>query len=257
MAKSQILKELANDEIQINVALQRLMLLASDLGDDELLSWADKELSGYSANDDLPEYRKIRVGNILISGIKGNAYNSIKYNRMSVPLHLYIDDKKLLNNICTLNIFEPISNIIQKAASPLDTSFSRSLMELNELIWHREQISCSAIEQPIQPSQYADVLAQLKQITLKIFIKLDKEYGNLDDLDIVTTNKPQDQINKTKAEVQQIIYNVTITQADLSGARIKGHKIKDSNIGSGTNTTTKTTTLSPTLELNANDLIGK
>ena len=38
MAKSKIIKELANNQISMEVALQRLMIIASDLGNEELLT---------------------------------------------------------------------------------------------------------------------------------------------------------------------------------------------------------------------------
>lgn len=236
MAKSKILKELANNEVSLDIALQRLILLASDLNDEKLSLWADKELAGYQKDDELPEYRKVWVGNVLLSGIKGNAYNRIEYKKMSVPLRSYIEDKERLSKICTIKMLEPIANIIQKANSPIDTNFSRSMMELNGLIWEHEEISCSAIEQPMQPPQFADIVAKLKQILLKIFIKLDKEYGNLDDLDIDMTNKPQKQIEGTMKEIRQIIYasgaNVTINNTNLEGAAITNSNIQQGTTGS-------------------------
>lgn len=44
MAKSKIIKDLANNQISIEVALQRLMIIASDLDNEELLAWAEAEL---------------------------------------------------------------------------------------------------------------------------------------------------------------------------------------------------------------------
>ena len=39
MAKSKIIKELANNSISLDVALSRLFIIASDIGDDELQQW--------------------------------------------------------------------------------------------------------------------------------------------------------------------------------------------------------------------------
>ena len=47
MAKSTIIKELANNQISMEVALQRLMIIASDLENEELSAWAEAELSVY------------------------------------------------------------------------------------------------------------------------------------------------------------------------------------------------------------------
>lgn len=51
MAKSKILKEVANNEISVEIALRRLYIIASDLEDDALITWIDKELNGYSEEE--------------------------------------------------------------------------------------------------------------------------------------------------------------------------------------------------------------
>ena len=47
MAKSKIIKELANNDISLEVALNRLMIIASDIENEELSQWAERELNGY------------------------------------------------------------------------------------------------------------------------------------------------------------------------------------------------------------------
>ena len=59
MAKSKILKELVNEEISLNIALKRLIVLAADMNDNDLKEWAEKEINGYNTDDEVPEYRKI------------------------------------------------------------------------------------------------------------------------------------------------------------------------------------------------------
>jgi len=71
MAKSKILKELVNNEVTIEVALSRLMLIASDIDNTELRDWATKELNGYGVDDTCPSYRVIASANITYTGISG------------------------------------------------------------------------------------------------------------------------------------------------------------------------------------------
>lgn len=59
MAKSKILKELVNEETSLNIALKRLIVLAADINDNDLKEWAEKEINGYNADDEVPEYRKL------------------------------------------------------------------------------------------------------------------------------------------------------------------------------------------------------
>ncbi len=50
MAKSRIIKELANNEISLEVAFNRLLIIASDIENEELINWATNELNGYSSS---------------------------------------------------------------------------------------------------------------------------------------------------------------------------------------------------------------
>jgi hypothetical protein len=46
----------------LSVLLRKCLLLAHELKNDRLKSWANQELNGYASEGDLPEYRTIRVG---------------------------------------------------------------------------------------------------------------------------------------------------------------------------------------------------
>ena len=96
MAKSKIIKELVNEEISLGIALKRLVVLASDLGDDELKNWAQKEIVGYNEEDDVPNYRSLESFNFTYYGING-AY---KVNNQALALNFIGEDnlKKLNPN---------------------------------------------------------------------------------------------------------------------------------------------------------------
>jgi hypothetical protein len=72
MAKSNIIKQLANDEISIEVALNRLLIIASDIGNERLAEWAENELNGYTKEEIIPKYRKLRITDFIYTGINGN-----------------------------------------------------------------------------------------------------------------------------------------------------------------------------------------
>lgn len=91
MAKSKIIKELANNQISMEVALQRLMIIASDLGNEELLTWTETELQGYSPSDTLPEYRNIHSTYFVYSGINGG----VQSYGLSVYLHKHFGGKTI------------------------------------------------------------------------------------------------------------------------------------------------------------------
>lgn len=99
MAKSKIIKELANKEVSLEVAFNRLLIIASDLNNDDLVNWATNELNGYSKDSKIPKYREGKMGHIVYSGINGR----IQVNNQPLPLSIF--DKELLDYI-RINYFD-------------------------------------------------------------------------------------------------------------------------------------------------------
>jgi hypothetical protein len=75
--------DLATDNKQpITVLLRKCIILASQLKNERLKVWANKELNGYDANDDLPPYRVLTTlarGNF--SGYGGRQLRAGKFRR--------------------------------------------------------------------------------------------------------------------------------------------------------------------------------
>lgn len=59
MAKSKMLKEFAQNKIELESLLKQLKLLLVDLGKEELVDWVNYEIEGYPANANL-----LSIGNI-------------------------------------------------------------------------------------------------------------------------------------------------------------------------------------------------
>ncbi|MGC2980903.1 hypothetical protein ACPTIB_14735, partial [Enterococcus faecalis] len=57
-AKSQLIKDIATNNIRLEEALQRLLLITSELDDLDISNWILTELNGYNSEDFIPEYRK-------------------------------------------------------------------------------------------------------------------------------------------------------------------------------------------------------
>ena len=64
MARSSIIKDLANSSIDTPTALKRAKVLFSELNNSELIDWVNYELTGYPEDVVLPDYRK-EYGNIV------------------------------------------------------------------------------------------------------------------------------------------------------------------------------------------------
>lgn len=57
MARSAIIKDLANSTVDTMTALKRAKVLFAELGNDDLLEWVSYEIAGYPADANLPDYR--------------------------------------------------------------------------------------------------------------------------------------------------------------------------------------------------------
>src|SRR6267378_906833 len=57
----QIVEDATGDGVALSVILRKCMVVASKLGNARLKKWATSELDGYGADEQLPNYRSIRV----------------------------------------------------------------------------------------------------------------------------------------------------------------------------------------------------
>lgn len=59
MARSQIIKDIANNTVDLQTALKRVKVLLQEFDDEKLLEWVNYEIEGYPSDAEVPEYRKI------------------------------------------------------------------------------------------------------------------------------------------------------------------------------------------------------
>ena len=83
MAKSKIIRDLANGEVDTITALKRAKVLVSDLNNDEISEWLDYEISGYPTEAIIPSYRKVH-GSLMGSYFKGSMASAAP---ASAPAH--------------------------------------------------------------------------------------------------------------------------------------------------------------------------
>ena len=200
MAKSTIIKELANNQISMEVALQRLMIIASDLENEELSAWAEAELHGYSQSDALPEYRNIQSIHFVYSGING----SFKVTNCPFIFTSVLEEK--LSDIYNVPIMDSVSSLQNFVDNPDKQSYRRDFSMLNGYVLQRTGIQCTSIYQTVPLNFLQKILSQIKTILMNVFLKLDKEYGCLDDLDVDTTEKTPEEVKKINEVVNNYIF---------------------------------------------------
>lgn len=217
MAKSKIIKALANNEISMEIALNRLLIIASDLDNDNLADWAAAELHGYSKDMELPAYRKKKSLHFTYSGINGHFQIT---NSPFTNLEIIAEHDGNAFNV-------PIRDSVTALQTFVDNhetqSYCRDYTYLSGYVYEQTGIQCTSIMQRIPLNFLQNILSEIKTRLLRILIKLDKEYGCLDDLDVDTTAKSPEEIAAINKVVNNYIY------IDNSVNIGDNNKIKDAN----------------------------
>ncbi len=199
MAKSKIIKELANNAISLEVALNRLFIIASDIENEELQNWAERELHGYG-NNQLPDYRYAKNTLFKYSGINGN------FKVTDAPLPLLQIMKSEDPSMFYLPISDGISTIEDYVRNKSQNEFGRDLTWAAEMVFKMSGIQCYSIRQIVPINTFEGIINSIKMVLMKIFLKLDKTYGCLDELDIQTEEVDPKEREATNAIINQYIY---------------------------------------------------
>lgn len=196
MAKSKIIKELANKEISLEVDFNRLLIIASDIGNTDLIDWATNELNGYSNDSKIPKYREGKMGHIVYSGINGR----LQVNNQPLPLSVF--DKEILDYI-KVNYFDQDIATIERFAFGDNGEIGLDLTELAGNVYKNSSIQCISISMKFPKEMFLGILSAIRTKLLKIFIELDRDFGCLDNLDIDTNGRKLEDINN---KLNVIIY---------------------------------------------------
>lgn len=200
MAKSRIIKELANNEISMDIAFQRLLIIASDIDNAELSAWAEAELHGYNSPNEIPPYRNVQSTSFIYSGINGSfKVQNSPFTWLSIIRKYSKDafDVPVMDSIATLQYF---------IGNNKTSAYCRDFSMLSGKVYEQTGVQCTQILQQVPINYIQNIMSQIKTLLLRILLKLDKEYGSLDDLDIDTSNKTKEEIDKINQSINNYIY---------------------------------------------------
>lgn len=227
MAKSKIILDLANSSVDTMTALKRAKVLLLELGNDKLLEWVNCEIAGYPSDAELPEYRVVQ-GNLMGSYFKGSMANHMKWNNVSLPLGKMPDEiRDRILNVSFHEGVDALKKLLESAddeerqlGATLPAEFFPIIAKCNNdpymnIISARVVIGSQFVQ---------NIFSVIENKLLDIFMILEKEFGNLDSLDIDVSGKSEEELHKISERMVVVIYNdnrVTVGN---------GNKIKDSNI---------------------------
>lgn len=229
MAKSKIILDLANSSVDTMTALKRAKVLLVELGNDKLLEWVNCEIAGYPSDAELPEYRVVQ-GSLMGSYFKGSMANHMKWNNVSLPLGKMPDE--IRDRILNVSFHEGVDALkkLLESADDEDKQLGATLpAEIFPTIAkcnndpYMNIISARVV---IGSHFVQNIFSVIENKLLDIFMILEKEFGNLDSLDIDVSSKSEEELHKIFEKMVVVIYNdnrVTVGN---------GNKIKASNIAS-------------------------
>ncbi len=187
---SQIVNELIDDSKSLNGALLKTKVLASRIGNQELLDWTNAELSGYTKKDILPEYRKN-----IANSLKGTVINfNTKYSNQEIPTSNL--DKALEFSLRHTNFTVSISaleSLINQNTNVLVSAISAELTHQLEVNWvnmgnpYLSIVSCNRI---ITKGQIVAVIANVRSKLLDFMLAIETEFGESVEIkDLLDKNK--------------------------------------------------------------------
>jgi predicted Zn-dependent protease with MMP-like domain len=229
MARSKIIQDLANSKVDTMTALKRAKVLLSELGNSELLNWINYEITGYPSEVILPDYR-IEHGNLIGSYFKGSIASHMKWTNVSLPLGKMPDDLK--DVILSVQFREGVDALKQLSESSADGSgqlgkvipadFFPAIATYNE----DPYMMITSAKVLIGPQCIQNVFSVIENRLLDILILLEKEFGNLDELDLDLSSKTPEELQDITNKIIVIVYN------DHSVNIGDGNKITRSDIAS-------------------------
>lgn len=225
MAKSKIIRDLANGEVDTVVALKRAKVLFYELDNEKLQEWVNCEISGYSSESELPDYRIIE-GNLIGSYFKGSMASHMKWNNVSIPFGKMPDDiKHDILSVCLYDGVDALKHLIQfneNSENRLGKQLPADIFPIFNKYNNDPYMIITSARVEIGTHCISNIISVVENRLLDALIILEKEFGNLDELDISISKKTPIEIDEIANKINVLIYN------DNSITIGNDNKIKDS-----------------------------
>ena len=199
MAKSQLIKDLATNKISLEEGLQRLMVISSELNNEELTNWLMGELSGYSSKAELPDYRKNIGSNLIYSGLNG----SFQVTNVTLPNH-YLPEK--IREEVVQTPFRTSIRGIEKFLEE-DGKIGMDLTGLAGVVYEETGIKCYKIFKEYSRVSIEEIISNVKNKLILLLLDLEREFGNLDNLDIEIEMLTDDKTKKVEESMKKIYFD--------------------------------------------------
>ena len=228
MAKSKIIKDLANGVVDTQTALKRTKVLLQDLGDKDLLNWVSYEIGGYPDDSDVPEYRVVS-GQLYGSYFKGSMVSQMLYSNVPLPLgkipeelqHSFIwHEIRTAIGALKETLDEDKDNLGFSVVIPAD--FYSAIAHYN----NDPYMIITSASVKLNMPQIRNIFSQVESKLLDVLTYFEKKFGPLDELDFDVDRKTPEEMDEIINHLSLVIYN------DNSVNIGDNNRIKESTIAS-------------------------
>ncbi|MGN4406413.1 hypothetical protein ACTFPA_07855 [Bacillus cereus group sp. MYBK59-1] len=197
MARSELLHDVVSGRESLENIFFRLKVILSDLDNQTIMNWIHGELQGYTSDEEIPPYRILKgnpVGTYVIN-------SAAQYTDASVPLENLLSDD-LIDQLKTVNISDGIGALQdilngesrENYALIIPTSYCHAIST--------RQIQLLGMRMRIGSNQLNGIVSHVKSKLIEVIMELEKEFENLDDLDI------KSQVEDDTSKKAQVTYNI-------------------------------------------------
>lgn len=220
MARSQLLKDTVNGQESLENILLRLKVILSDLDNQLIIQWIEGELQGYEYGVELPKYR-------MLSGVPLGTYilnGRVQLSNTSVPLH-HLLPKEEMKEFLSVPILDSVKALEEILSSEEKESYGSVVPASLCHQMSNPDLQILAMKIKCPSNLISKVVSNVKSKLVEVIMELEKQYENLDELDI----KSQVEMDKEKKE--QVIFNIENIIFDESIKMGDKNKITGSRFG--------------------------
>lgn len=209
MGRSQLLRDAVSGKESIENILLRLKVILSDLDNENIMNWVNGELEGYKDKENIPSYRVLK-GNITGTYLVNF---TTQYTDAPVPLDFLISKEKIeeLREIKMTDGISTIHNILQGEnredyAFVIPTAYCHVIS--------KDNLQIAGMRVKVASNQLDGIVSRVKSKLVEVIIELEKEFENLDELDIRFQMEGNESAKQVIYNIENIIYDESIKIGD-------------------------------------------
>ena len=248
MAKNKIIKDVVSGQIPLTQALDRLIIIAMEINDLNLLAWAKKEKDGYSQDDDIPQYRIFPLRPIGTYQIFGGGYLQTLKNQVLATIGVNEELRKFINSHqekASIPTIEASIAEIEKGGSvgiPIRPEWFYMFEEGTNINLINGVLA-------IDKTALLKIIDCTKTKLIEVLTLLEKNFGSLDLFDIDARDYDVDEMSTLREALSNIIQGKPNANIYI----ISNSRVKNSTIGENTTSETREVEISPSISMQNGD----